>query len=78
MKCGEESGAMKQDEKTKTAEVLERKGNGNYEQYLDNVSGRGEKDAGEDRREHIGEGEWDETLQDAAAVQIDNTEEVKR
>lgn len=75
---GAGEGAMKKDEKTKTAEVLGRKGRKNYEQNLECVSRRSETNAGEDRREYIREGERDETLQDAVTVQVDNTGEVRR
>lgn len=60
----------------KVAENLERRGKRNYEQNLEIISGRGEKDAGEDRPEHIGEGKRDENPQTAITVQIDNKGEI--
>ena len=73
---GAGEGAMKQDEKT--AENLERRGKGDYEQDLERVSRRSKTEAGADGREHIRESERDETLQDADAIQVDNTGEIKR
>lgn len=67
---------MKKDEKTKTAEVLERRRKRNYEQNLEYVPRRGKKNAGENRPEYIWEGKRDEALQDAVTVQRDNTGEI--
>ncbi|GAG28369.1 unnamed protein product [marine sediment metagenome] len=62
----------------KIAENLERRGRRNYEQNLENVSRRGEKDAGEDRSEHFGEGKRDENPQTAITIQIDNKGEIRK
>jgi len=69
-------GAMNRDEKT--AEVLERRGRRDYEQNLENVSRRGEEEAGEDRSEHIREGKRDEDPQTAITIQIDNKGEIRK
>lgn len=73
---GAGEGAMMKDEKT--AENLERRGKRNYEQNLEIISGRGEKDAGEDRQKHFGEGKRDENPQTAITIQIDNKGEIRK
>jgi len=71
---GAGEGAMMRNEKT--AENLERRGRRDYEQNLEIISRRGERDAGEDRQEHIGEGKWNEDPQTAITIQIDNKGEI--